>query len=90
MASVELHKVSVLRALKARREPYWGSPLSRGCHVGFRKGEKDTGSWIARYRAPGGKQLYKALGDASPAYTLEEARTAALRWFGEVLRCSPF
>lgn len=84
MASFELHKVSVLRTLKPRREPYWGSPLSRGWHIGFRRGERDTGSWIARYRAPGGKQLYKALGDASPTFTLEEARTEALKWFGEM------
>jgi len=61
VASFELHKISVLRTLKPRREPYWGPPLSRGWHVGFRKGEGDSGNWIARYRASGGKQLYKAL-----------------------------
>lgn len=84
MPSFEIHKSSALKMLKPRREPYWGPPLSRGWHVGFRKSDGGTGSWIARFRSPGGKQLYKALGDVSPAFTLEEARAEALKWFGEM------
>ena len=51
--------------LEERREPYW-TPISRGCALGYRRGGKG-GTWVARLRAPDGKQHYEALGAADDA-----------------------
>jgi hypothetical protein len=48
--TVQLHLAKVLKALKPRksRDPYWGAPLARGRHVGYRKIAADKATWIAR------------------------------------------
>jgi integrase len=48
--------------LAVRTEPYW-TVVARGCAVGYRRGKK-AGTWIARWRAPDGRQHYKAIGPA--------------------------
>jgi integrase len=51
--------------LTARREPYW-TVISRGCAVGYRRGEK-SGTWIAKFRDESGKRSYDSLGAADDA-----------------------
>src|SRR5688500_18935345 len=65
-----------------RREPYWAK-IARERHLGFRKTGKDTGTWIARYRAEDGRRQYRALGELSPVFGFDEASTAARVWFAE-------
>lgn len=72
------------KALKPRREPYWGPPLARGRYVGFRKIGDGAGSWIARARDDDGRQRYKALGLAGTALEYDAACTAARRWFQDL------
>ncbi len=64
--------------LTQRREPYW-TVLTQGCAIGYRKG-KNGGSWIARWRAPDGKQHYRAIGAADDALNQEESGTAVLAY----------
>lgn len=79
----EVHKASVRNALEARREPYWAAPLKRGRHVGFRKLENGTGTWIARLRDDDGKQHYRSLGQLTKDFDYDEAKRAAEVWFGD-------
>ena len=68
--------------MSPRREPYWGTRISRGKYLGFRKVDDDSGTWIARVREDGtGKQQYKALGWVRPNFDYEAAKAAALAWF---------
>ncbi len=59
-----------------RREPYW-TVITQGCAVGYRKG-KNSGSWIARWRAPDGKQHYHAIGPADDVADRSESGTDVL------------
>ena len=75
--------------LTMQREPYW-VVISKGCAVGYRKGKKG-GTWIARWRAPDGKQLYYAIGPADDAMdadgaailSFQHAQEKARAWFAE-------
>jgi integrase len=68
-------------ALPPRREPYWAAPVERGRSVGYRKIDKDRGTWIARARDPEtGKQQYHALKQV-PDGDFYAARAAAVAWF---------
>ena len=77
-----------------RREPYW-TVITQGCAVGYRKG-KIGGSWIARWRAPDGKQHYHAIGPAddvadrsesgTEVFSYKEAQEQARQWFVEQAR----
>jgi integrase len=84
-SGVELHKRAKRDALEARREPYWGSQLKPGQHVGLRKIDDGRASWIARYRDKAtGERSYKALdvevtAEADGGY--HAARAAAEKWF---------
>ncbi len=82
--SSEIHKVGVRKALRPRREPYWGPPLARGRYVGFRKIADGKGSWIARAREEDGHQRYKSLGIATPALGYDAACKEARRWFADL------
>lgn len=77
--------------LKARREPYW-QPIVKGCAVGYRKGAKG-GTWVARWRTPEGKHVYKAIGpaddvtdDGSTSLAFDQAQEKARDWFGDMAR----
>ena len=61
-----------------RREPYW-TVLTQGCAIGYRKG-KNGGSWIARWRAPDGKQNYHAIGPADDTMNQSESSTEVLSY----------
>lgn len=82
--SIEIHKAGVRRAVRPRREPYWGPPLARGRYVGYRKIADGEGSWIARAREDDGHQRYKSLGIATPALDYDAACKEARRWFGDL------
>ena len=82
--SIEIHKAGVRRALRPRREPYWGPPLARGRYVGFRRIADGEGSWIARARDDEGRQRYQSLGIATPALDYEAACKEARRWFHDL------
>jgi integrase len=74
--------------LAPRREPYW-TAISKGCAVGYRKGAKGSGTWIARRRDPAGKQHYQALGvaddvrsaNAIDVFDFGQAQALARGWF---------
>lgn len=77
--------------LAPRREPYW-TVVSEGCAVGYRKGK--TGSWVARWRDPDGRQHYTSLGaaddsmdaDAVTILTAGQAQEQARGWFADQVR----
>jgi integrase len=75
-----IHKISVRKGLPPRREPYW-TRISDGQYLGYRKLETG-GTWIARQRNDAGKQEYNSLGEESPTFSFDEAREAAVAWFG--------
>ena len=76
--------VAAVRAkLPVRKEPYWGEALRKGQHVGLRKISAQEASWIARYRAEGGRQEYKSLDWLRPDFDYEQAKVKAEEWFKE-------
>ena len=77
----ELHKSSVRKGLKPRREPYWGPPIARGQYIGLRKIDAATATWIARRRNDDGGQNYHSLGFCTDAFDWDQARAAAETWF---------
>src|SRR5262249_27233072 len=76
-----IYYVKDRKALQPRREPYWGTPVSRGRVVGYRKIDAQTGSWVARMRNETGHKIYKALGYDTDSFGYEQAHTAAEIWF---------
>ena len=79
--SHDLHLIGVRKALKPRREPYWGAPLAEGRYVGFRKIDEQTGTWIGRLRDDDGRQNYRALGQVTSKFEYAQAKDAAEAWF---------
>jgi site-specific recombinase XerD len=78
--NVALQTVKVRDALKPRREPYWGPPITRGQFVGLRKIDGAPATWIARYRDEDKQQHYKSLGPLTPAYDYNRAKADATAW----------
>jgi integrase len=78
--SIEIHKVRVRAALAPRAEPYWAAPLGINQSLGYRKIDRERGSWIAR-RKENGRPRYRALGAATDSFGFIEARAAAHKWF---------
>ncbi len=79
----DLSKVRIRNALEPRREPYWGSAISAGHHIGLRRIDAQRASWIARRRPEGGIQEYRSLGWLGPMFGYDEAAAAAAQWFKE-------
>ena len=67
-------------SLKCQREPHWHK-CSTDRHLGFRKLDSGSCTWIARYRGEDGKRSYKALGDLTDEFGFDQAMAAALAWF---------
>jgi len=67
--------------LEPRREPYWHR-VEAGLFLGYRKAEVGAGTWVARRRADGGGQQYRALGtvDEADRGALDRAVSAARAW----------
>lgn len=82
--SIAIHKAAVRKALRPRREPYWGPPLARGHFVGYRRIADGEGSWIARARGEDGHQRYKSLGLATAVFDYDAACKEARRWFTDL------
>lgn len=80
MPREQIDKASVRNRLQPRREPYWGSPVERGLWVGFRKGELNSGNWIAKWRDDAGKRHGAALGPVTVAFDYDAACKAARQW----------
>lgn len=76
---VHIHKSSVRKALKPRREPFWAR-LRRGEYIGFRRLD-EGGTWIARRRDDDGRQSYKSLGFETESFGFDTASAAADAWF---------
>lgn len=70
--------------LKAQHEPHW-MKLRSGCYLGYRKiTVNSTGSWLARYRSEGGKQVKRSFGEYAempPSQRYDAAKRAAEQWF---------
>ena len=87
--NTKLDTRSARASFTMRREPYW-SVITGGCAVGYRKGKKG-GTWVARWRAPDGKQHYNSLGPADDAMdadglgvlSFSQAQERARTWFAE-------
>lgn len=74
--------------LPVRREPYW-TPVSGGCHLGYRRTDA-AGSWIARFRDKAtGKRHFERIGSADDyrdadgvsVFSYSEAQTKARAYF---------
>jgi len=65
--------------LVPRNEPYWHE-VSRGKHVGYRKGKRG-GAWVAKFTVTGRGREIKRLGRDSEIASYAEALEAANRWF---------
>ena len=80
--SHELDKAGVRNKLEPRTEPYWGPPLSTGRHVGLRKINAASASWVARMRVDDmgdqvqGRDLIQHTGHSRMAYS----RWSAAPW----------
>jgi len=68
-----------LNRLAPRNEPYWHE-VSRGKHIGFRKGKRG-GAWVAKYTVTGRGREIKRLGRDTEIASYDEALEAATRWF---------
>ena len=75
--------------LPPRDEPYWRL-VTEGSHIGFRKGQRAAGSWVARYRGEeGGAYLKTTLGraddvedaDGDEVFDFMQAMDLARDWF---------
>ena len=83
----KLEKPEQRRRLAARHEPYWRS-IQEGWHLGYYKGKRE-GTWVARYRPPGGTYRKKTFGrsddieDADGVSVLDykQAQEKAREWF---------
>ncbi len=75
----KIHLKNERHRLKPRREPYWRH-LAIGRHVGYRKTETGSETWIARYTDDEGEFHYQKLGTLA-ALTWSEATAAAEKWF---------
>jgi integrase len=80
----ELQKASALQKLDVRRDPYWGAPLARGQHVGYRKLDPERATWIARFYGDDKKYQFRSLGYATPTFQFDEAKKAAAEWFASL------
>src|ERR1700733_9944424 len=79
--SYRINTASARAALEPRREPFWGVAIDRGRSLGYRKIDKERGTWIARARDPEtGKQRYQALKQVK-AHDFYAATAAAKAWF---------
>ncbi len=75
--------------LAIRKEPYWRA-IAEGWHLGYYKGKRE-GTWVARFRPPGGTYEKKRLGraddieDANGTTILDykQAQENAREWFRE-------
>ena len=87
--NTKLDTRSARTSLTMRPEPYW-VVITGGCAVGYRKGKKG-GTWVARWRAPDGKQHYNSLGPADDAMdadglgvlSFSQVQEMARTWFAE-------
>jgi integrase len=79
--SYRINTASARAALEPRREPFWSVPIDRGRSLGYRKLDRERGTWIARARDPEtGKQRYQALKQVQ-AHDFYAATAAAKAWF---------
>jgi integrase len=75
-----IHKTSIRKALRPRREPYW-SRIRRGLYLGFRKIDGDSGAWVARVQHADRSKNYRSLGYVSDTLDFDAAKAAAESWF---------
>lgn len=80
MPREQIDKASVRNRLQPRREPYFGAPVERSLWVGFRKGELNSGHWIAKWRDDSGKRHHAALGAVTGTFDYDSACKAARQW----------
>ncbi len=78
--------------LSARTEPYW-TVISRGCAIGYRRGNQ-RGNWIVRFRDEAGRQHYSSIGgaddlrdpDGVTALSFDQAQEKAREFFARKAR----
>ncbi len=81
--SHSIHLARCRNELTPRREPYWGAPLDRGRHLGIRKLDDGTATWIAKLRDEDGQRHYRSLGRLTPKFEFSEAKREAEKWFAD-------
>jgi integrase len=71
--------------LPARRDPYWGPQIKANLHIGFRKTEGGSETWIARFKREDKSRKFKPLG---PVESLEydDAVEKARAWWKDLER----
>lgn len=78
--------------LSTRTEPYW-TVISRGCAIGYRRGDQ-RGNWIVRFRDEVGRQHYSSVGaaddlrdpDGVTALSFDQAQEKAREFFARKAR----
>ena len=65
--------------LEARREPYWRQ-LDTGRHIGYRKTETGSETWVARWTDEDQRYRYQKLGPLS-SHDWSRAKEEAEKWF---------
>ncbi|MEQ8857757.1 MAG: site-specific integrase [Pseudomonadales bacterium] len=76
-----IHLKNERARLAPRREPYWRH-IDVGRHVGYRKMDSGSETWIARWTDDEARYHYKSLGSLA-ARTWSDAKKAAEAWFGQ-------
>ena len=77
----KIHLKNERRKLEPRREPYWRH-IDVGKHVGYRKTENRSESWIARFTDDDDRFTSMALGSLTEL-DWTAAKTKADEWFGQ-------
>jgi integrase len=84
---VRLETANQRKGLAPRRDPHWGTnPLAVNFHLGFRKTEKGSETWVARHKGEDGKRQWKPLGRVTGTFGFYEARDAAFAWLKDIER----
>lgn len=82
--SYDIHLAGIRKEIEPRREPYWGTPIERGRHIGVRKLDNGSCTWIARrFDDEEVAYRYKALGQLSRSFDYDQAKRAAQTWFAD-------
>jgi integrase len=83
----KLEKPEQRKRLAIRHEPYWRG-IQEGWHLGYYKGKRE-GTWVARWRPPGGRYQKRTLGrsddieeaDGVTVLDYKQAQDQAREWF---------
>ncbi|OXI42158.1 tyrosine-type recombinase/integrase [Burkholderia aenigmatica] len=80
MASKPIHSKTARAKLAPAREPYWAR-IRTGLHVGYRKLDSESGTWIGRRKGEDGKYQFQSFGEN---HEYDTALVAVQKWADEL------